>query len=498
MFLKTLLNTKKNCIILAYCILVSFIFLSICSKSSLLYPFNDWVDVNAIFTVGKGMFHGQIPYRDLVDTKGPLLFFIFGISYFISNTSFLGLFLIEVISFSAFLFVFHFILILYFKKNYIFYIAPIIASIILSSNSFSCGGSAEEFILPLFLVSIYIYLKFSTNNFSHLPNRYFILNGFIAGNVFCIKYTMLGFWFGWILVISIFLLFNKNYKKLFIAILFFISGMLIAILPWVIYFILNNALYDYIYIYIIKNIFSYTKTSSLNIFYSIYLNYTCCSIDNFLVFICSFIGLVFYIYKFPSKYNFGIIPCFLFLIIGIYIGGVNYVYYYLPIASFSIFGFIYLLSVIENKKIFSCVFMKTILPLNILFCIYMSYTLSPNTCYLFTSRDSLAQFKFKEIINQTPNATLLNYNSLDRGLYTTTNIFPNTRFYHLPNFTEEEFPEILKEQKSIIRSQQVDYVLVTNTLENPEIFSGYKLISCFHQDYRDAPTTYYLYKKVSP
>lgn len=44
--------------------------LAVCSKSSFLYPLNDWVDVNCFFTVGRGMLHGLVPYRDLYEQKG--------------------------------------------------------------------------------------------------------------------------------------------------------------------------------------------------------------------------------------------------------------------------------------------------------------------------------------------------------------------------------------------------------------------------------------------
>ena len=40
--------------------LASFAVLLVCSKSSFLYPMNDWVDVNCFFTVGRGILHGLV------------------------------------------------------------------------------------------------------------------------------------------------------------------------------------------------------------------------------------------------------------------------------------------------------------------------------------------------------------------------------------------------------------------------------------------------------
>ena len=39
----------------------------ICTRSSLLYVFNLWDDANSYFTVGKCIFRGFVPYRDLFD-----------------------------------------------------------------------------------------------------------------------------------------------------------------------------------------------------------------------------------------------------------------------------------------------------------------------------------------------------------------------------------------------------------------------------------------------
>ena len=73
-----------------YSIFLSFLFLWIGTKSSPAYPMNDWVDANAFFTMGKGLMNGLVPYRDLFEQKGPILYFVYGIGYLLSHKSFLG------------------------------------------------------------------------------------------------------------------------------------------------------------------------------------------------------------------------------------------------------------------------------------------------------------------------------------------------------------------------------------------------------------------------
>ena len=80
---------------------VSVLMLGICTKSSPLYPMNDWVDVHCFFTVGRGIRHGMIPYLDLYEQKGPLIYFLYALAALISDNSFLGVFLIVVLCFAV-------------------------------------------------------------------------------------------------------------------------------------------------------------------------------------------------------------------------------------------------------------------------------------------------------------------------------------------------------------------------------------------------------------
>ena len=53
----------------------SFLLMFFCTRSSPLYRFNGWCDINAYYTMGKGLFNGKIIYKELFDHKGPLLYF---------------------------------------------------------------------------------------------------------------------------------------------------------------------------------------------------------------------------------------------------------------------------------------------------------------------------------------------------------------------------------------------------------------------------------------
>jgi len=99
------MEQKRKVVI--YSLFLSFLFLLIGTKSSPIYPINDWVDANAFFTMGKGLMNGLVPFKDLFEQKGPILYFIYGIGYLISNRTFFGIYLIEVLSFTLSLIYFY-------------------------------------------------------------------------------------------------------------------------------------------------------------------------------------------------------------------------------------------------------------------------------------------------------------------------------------------------------------------------------------------------------
>lgn len=96
------MNRKQNQYYIIYVglILYGLLVMLLCTKSSPIYVLNDWCDANAYFTMGKGLMNGSVPYKDLFDHKGPFLYFIYGIGYLLSQNSFFGIFILQVIAMS--------------------------------------------------------------------------------------------------------------------------------------------------------------------------------------------------------------------------------------------------------------------------------------------------------------------------------------------------------------------------------------------------------------
>ena len=191
---------SQNCISkvssrdVVFIMIIAFVVVTLFSTSSFLYRFNYWVDANCIFTVGKSIFYGKVPYRDLIDHKGFLLHFINGIGSLISFRSFFGVYIMELIGGFFFLLGSYKTLLLFASRR-VMNLMPFFALFVYSLPCFEYGASAEEFCLPFLSFSFYIGLK-AVKNQERLTLKEAFLLGVLASCVFWIKYTDCGLYVG--------------------------------------------------------------------------------------------------------------------------------------------------------------------------------------------------------------------------------------------------------------------------------------------------------------
>lgn len=487
----------------------SFILLTICSMTSFLFPIHNRVDQNCFMTIGKGIIYGQVPYRDLFDHKGPIIYFMHAAAALISTNSFIGIFLIQYISLVILMIYIKKIVCLFCSEQYSYLLALLTTAIILTTNCYLRGDNAEEYVISIMTVSIYYTLRHHMHNrTSALPNSIFFINGLFIGFVLWLKFNLLGFWIGWALFAFIPILKSKQYKTFLISLLFTMGGVFLITLPWLIYFAYNNALYNLFYTYFYCNIFLYTKKAKyVTIFYLLFESF----IKNFAlnpvyIFITT-IGI--YYFFFTKKFiknkicQLNLLISFIFMYLGVYFSGVWYDYYALIIAGYTIFGTIALFNLLYLK-----VFKRLSLACTGRFTLFATiiillFSLLYSNCLPYLNKDKFGypQYKFAKIINKHNNVSLLNYGFIDGGFYLASHIQPQNKYFHKVNISKENLPEMYEEQLNIIKSKQVDFVVVRVALYNnginiksPELFDNYKVVSCANDIFD--PYIYFLFEKT--
>jgi len=508
-------------------LLLAAVPLFVCSKSSPLYPFNDWMDVNMYFTLGKGLVRGQVPYVDLAEQKGPYLFVISGISYLLSQETFHGYFLFEILSLFLLLWYSHKILLLYVQKPCI-WILPLLSAGVTAAKSFVHGGSLEELTLGLFAYGIYSLLVFLREEpTKEVPVRTLAVNGLLAGILLWSKFTLLGFHLLWMLVLSAVYLRRRAYRKCLKSAGIFLLAMALTTLPWLLYFGHHHAIGIWLKTYLWDNIFGYTAggTSSLlsrlakallNAFRSLKDPY------NLRYGLLVMAGGVVYLAlpgKIVSLREKLAILCLGFgMALGIFIGGTKHDYYGLPMASFGVLGLLALaLSVRQLKELALhktgillqqgqnrrklpptlISYAASALLLALTTC--NAYRVSPNTYLLSIPRAEMPQYRFAELIKASEDPSLLNYGFLDGGFYTVLNQSPSLLYYCTLNVNYEESVAI---QNRYVE-QELTQFLVTwkaypaeeaelNSL--PVVSEHYELLDYLYFPYEGAYRTYALYQ----
>ncbi|MEH7095831.1 ArnT family glycosyltransferase [Neobacillus vireti] len=491
----------------------SFFIMLFFTQTSPFFVITEWVDSNAFFTVGKGMANGLIPYRDLFEQKGPLLYGIHAIAYWISHTTFLGVYIFESLAMFANLILAFKIARLYFNWMPSAIISIFFPLLILNQQAFRFGDSAEEFSIPFLMTLLYLILKyFKKDSVSLFKWPIYLLNGIMIGCVFWIKFTLVGAWIGFYLAILFICVGEKKWKELIKAILFTIVGLVLSSFPWFIYFGMNHALKDFLDVYLKFNIFMYSsQTNLIEKLVKFAITFGSEFNRNFESKVLITIGLLDFL--FTWKYlkvkgqKWMLISTIIFLITGVYIGGQAHRYSFLIITPLGLMGLLAIGHYLQNAKMQLQIHMNNTSRWFALFLVALTtifmcfgYNVNMNSSRLYI-KAPLAQQTFARIMNQEPHPTLLNYGTLDGGFYTVANILPNIRYFEMQNIDYSVYPENRDEQNRYIKEKMIQFVVIRgnpamnpNQLQIPYLHENYHLVSQQNQNVEGLSYKFFLFK----
>jgi len=204
---------------------------------------------------GYAMNRGELMYVNLFDHKGPVVFLINYLGYFIS-----GAFGIKILYLVCTLFFFA----ISFQISRLFTgnkqsIFVLLIIFFVYEHFFDGGWSLEGFILPLITYSLYIFLKFFI--IKDLKNYEIVLSGLFFSVVLFTKANMIGVWLIFSLYTIIHYILMKNYGDLFHLVVRFLIGVFVFILPLFVYLFSKGIFFEMLYQSIGIN-FIYTTESN--------------------------------------------------------------------------------------------------------------------------------------------------------------------------------------------------------------------------------------------
>ncbi|MBP3890779.1 MAG: glycosyltransferase family 39 protein [Solobacterium sp.] len=468
-------------------LVLSTVIITFLSKSSFLYPLNNWVDANCFLTVGKSIFRGKVPYLDLREQKGPMLYFVYALASLISFDSFLGAYFIEIL---ALFFTMYFVYktMRYFTDAGILVLFPLCAVILYSCEAFAHGGSAEELCIPFFAYTLYVLTKSFINH--RLPNRKeSIFIGLCAGFVFWVKYTMAPFFLGAAIVMTYYMAKEFSKKELQRVYLYVFIGLFLISLPVFIYYGINQGLGALFKVYFYDNMFIYTgRGENTPAWFNVLVGAFFSVSQNFAVYLLTALGLV-SMFSLNRKSGALYLGSFLVTVMFIYFSPYFMWYYGFVLSVFAWFGLLPIYSLYTKLK---QKFIHNPIIWLVVECVLCGLFAQTNWSLpmLLEKKENLPQYKFKDTILSVENPTLLNYGFLDGGFYTVTGIVPNCWSFNKLNIVEVEEDPL---QKEFVEKGLIDFVV---TMDEELDAKNYKLVDMAEYMYEKRMRTYRLYKKI--
>lgn len=460
-----LTDNKRNIKPAVFLLITAAVLMLFGSMASPLFPIHTGVDQNTFLTVGRAMCEGRVLYRDIFEQKGPLLYVLHALAYLIDSDGFFGVYLLEVLCFWWYLHLLRKIAAEFVPDTMAVSAAALSGLLTVITYAFSRGDNAEEFCLPLLAVGLLGLIRFAESDESAPSWGILLAAGACAGCVLWIKFTMLGFYIAWVLCVFFITLRRGNFKTALCSVLRFLLGMVLATLPWLIYFLCHSALYSLWEVYFYANIFLYSgQTPILSRVLSIF---TKDFLWNPPLFLAIFGGIVWMLrapLPIKKETRLSITAVWFLLYFFLFVGGTRYRYYFLIMALFCIFGLIALLRPLSARTPRNKILKPILCAIGVLSCLLCSNCLGS---YGIPSEE-YPQYQCAALMED--GATLLNYRFLDGGFYLACDSpLPDTRYPLTVNIPRDNLPAQFAEQDALIEAAAVDYVITRYRLDgDPE------------------------------
>ena len=458
----------------AFCLLAAAVLLLLCSQCSPLYPINLWDDANCLLTVGRVMRAGGVLYRDVYEQKGPTLYLLHMAAAMISDSSFLGVYLLETLSLAAAMLLSCRVLRGRVSLPAALSLTALFWACALVSKSFARGDSAEEFCLPYLVGALCVATREYARGEEPMRLSRLFACGLLAGVVATIKYTVLGLFIGLCAFEGVLALRRGGLRRAVVSACAFLSGMAIPALLWCAYFASQGALSDFFTAYIYNNIFLYTGGGDAQ---GMLLSCLRLARDNAIWMLPAAAGVCSLALAGRERkpMRFAVLTMGVGAAIAAFLLGRLWPYCPLALCAFGPHAMLGLIDAVKRlsgglrrfgrrARAAAC---AAACALALALCVWGS----PNAFLRGMALSRLAQGRLAARIPQ--GATLLQYSHLDAGLYLASGALPQGKYFVRLNVNA---PEMIRALDDSVREGKTDFVLVS-WRELPEEFDRYELIA---------------------
>ena len=473
--------SKENTRAVMLCALYSLILLFFLSPDSYIRDLSCRCDSAWFFTCGKAWMNGMTPYVDFADSKGPLLWLTYGIGYLLNHHSYVGVFWISVIFYTATLF-------LAYRLSRLFLdakasaVATAFIPFFLFLYIYHFEVRAEDFCNTFMMLVLYALCRV-LRDWRVLSGKTYFLCA-VAMGVSCAACAMIKWNIGVMILMfmAVALLYSIRAGHGWWALGGMAAGFIVVVAPFVIYLLCCDAFNDFI-----REYFSATASTvgvSENTLSPISLiRHSLVGLKKF--FLLLFFGLLLFLWK-KKKAYWWLLPCFILMWVAVR-GFGSWAYYAMIFAPFAIFPIIKIVEVLFDKlRLFA-----RLTPVLCLFAAIVSIAInviSVNKKFEPSKIWRQSYYRANYVMAQIEHPKVLCY-SHDYGIGAPAGVIPACKYWALQNGATEE---MISEREQALKNGSPDFVIVLVKYEDSEFYdetervenAGYVLYETTLGEYR--------------
>ena len=465
--------SKENTRAVMLCALYSLILLFFLSPDSYIHDLVGHYDSAWFFTCGKAWMNGMTPYVDFADSKGPLLWLIYGIGYLISHHSYVGVFWMSIVFYTATLFIAYKLCRLYLETRPAA-VATALIPFFLFYSTYRFEMQAEDYCNTFLMLALYALCRVLRDWRVLGGRKHFLCAAAMGASCAACVLMKWNIGVGMLAFPAVTLIYAVRGKKALHCITGALSGFAVIALPFVVYMLCCGCLDDMVREYFVNTVATVDDCgdglSIVNIL-------TGSFVHEKKMFLLLIAGIILFCWKKKWAYLW-LIFCLVALKI---VTGASLFrpHYALVLMPFAIFLVMFVVGLIPRKFLF----VKVIIPIAAVACVCVSYSGELKGNIEQGKRSRQNYYRACYIMAQVERPTILYY-SVDTGIGTSVGVLPSCRYWAPQTGITDEMKA---ERDSVLMNGVADFV-VTSTIDEAEKdrkrveeagYVEYETITCF-------------------
>lgn len=429
------------------------------SSDSYTHDLYNKVDSAWFYMCGKAWMEGLTPYVDFADSKGPLLWLIYGVGYLLNPYNYLGVFWISCLWYSFTLYFTYKAAQIFLKDTYKSIVCAMLMALCYLHPWYHNEVRAEDFALLFMVISLYAVccMYYGEEMTVRVRNGLMVALGASCSLLFLIKFNLALMQFGFILAATYFIIHKRWGVKPFMWI---VVGGIFALLPFAIYFIVEGNLLPFLQEYIFNTVQTVSGNSSFiqKIYYTLFSYLINRKYAHILALIALSLWGAICLANKLNRYRYAPLLCVCY-VFAVNIIHPTYYSYALctftllfliawAIKEFTFFSRILSTTLIVGATTFLCVFTTGFL---------IEYNLLYRPMFWRAKEEQKAFYDMNYIFAQLKQPTLLNAACMECGEGILSQTLPACKYWALQNGATQSMKD---DQKQCILTQKADFVYV--------------------------------------